>query len=98
MGPTIPDKPAQFRIPRLNRYREIPPEAIGAGIFDGVFCDNFRPEVVRDVIPGVDVVHIAVDIHIFGDSRSNCSRDIRLPYFVTDDERTNERRQRWTMW
>ena len=23
----------------------------------------------------------------FGDSRSNRSRDIRLPYFVTDDER-----------
>ena len=32
-----------------------------------------------------------MDVHIkFGDSGSNCSRDIRLLHFATDDER------RWT--
>ena len=56
-----------------------------------VFRDNLRPEVVSAVISGVAVGWVGVDVLVkCGDSRSNCSRDIRLPHFVTDyndDER-----------
>ena len=51
-----------------------------------LLCDNFRPEAVSDVISGVDVEQGGMNVHVkFGDSRSNCSRDIRLPHFVTND-------------
>ena len=35
VGPIVPDKHVQFGDPRLNRSREIPPESIEGGIFDG---------------------------------------------------------------
>ena len=35
--PIVHDKPVKFRDPHLNRAREIPPEAVGRGIFDGIF-------------------------------------------------------------
>ena len=54
IGPIVPDKCMKFRDPRLNRSREILPEAVGGDIFDVFFRDNFRPEVVRDVISGMD--------------------------------------------
>ena len=33
----VPDKYVKFRNLRFNRSREIPPEAIGGGIFDSFF-------------------------------------------------------------
>ena len=49
----------------------------------------FQLEVVSDVISGVNVEHARVDVSAkFGDSRSDRSRDVRLPHFVTDDGRT----------
>ena len=53
------------------------------------FRDNFRLEVVSEVISGVAVEYRGVDDPVkLGDSGSNRFRDIRLPHFVTDDERT----------
>ena len=34
-GPFVPGKSVKFRGPRLNLSREIPPEAVEGGIFDG---------------------------------------------------------------
>ena len=45
--------------------------------------DNFRREVHGDVISSVIVDPTGVKVRVkFGDSRSNRSRDIRLPHFV----------------
>ena len=45
--------------------------------------DNFRPEVHSDVISGVIVDPTGVKVRVkFVDSRSNRSRDIRLPHFA----------------
>ena len=51
MGPLVPNKRVKFHVPSLNRSREIPPKAVGNGIFD-FFPYNFRPEVDN---VGVDV-------------------------------------------
>ena len=32
----------------------------------------------------------------FGDSRSNCSRDVRLPHFLTNDDDDDEANVRWS--
>ena len=37
VGPIVPNKPVEFRDPRLNCSREFPPEAVGGGIFDSFF-------------------------------------------------------------
>ena len=72
----------------LNRSREIPPEAVGGGIFAS-FPYDFRPEVDNDVISGVAVKYFGVDVGVkFGDSTPNRSRDIRGADFVSN-ERTN---------
>ena len=72
----VPDKkPAKFCDPFLNSSREIPPEAVGRGIFYGFFHANFWLEAVSDVISGADVVE-SDDMKVnekFGDSRSNRS-------------------------
>ena len=47
VGPIVTDKRVKFPDPRLNRSREIPPELVGGGIFDGFFRDNFGLELVR---------------------------------------------------
>ena len=45
--------------------------------------DDCQQEVVSDVIYGVVVEPAGVKVRVkFGDSRSNSSRDIRLPHFV----------------
>ena len=62
-------------------------EAVVYGIFDRYLnFDNCQPELVSDVISGavVDLTGVKVPVK-FGDSRSNRSRDIRLPHFVTND-------------
>ena len=49
--------------------------------------DNFRAEGCSDVIPSVFVDPTGVKVPVkFGDSRTNHSRDIRLPRFVTNDD------------
>ena len=55
VGPIVPHKCGKFGDPRINRSQEIPPEAIGGGIFDSFCRDNFRPEVSSDVISGIAV-------------------------------------------
>ena len=55
VGPVDLDVPVKFRDHRLNRSREIPPKAVGGSIFNGFFLDNFRLEVVSDVISSVAV-------------------------------------------
>ena len=48
--------------------------------------DNFRREVCNDVISGKFVNPTGVKVHgKVGDSRSNRSRDIQLPHFVTNN-------------
>ena len=48
--------------------------------------DNCQPESASDVISGADVEQVGMNVLIkFGDFRSNRSRDIRLPHFVTND-------------
>ena len=46
----VPDKCLKYCNPYLNLSGEIRPEAIGGDIFDRLFRDNFRLEVVSDVI------------------------------------------------
>ena len=42
-----------------------------------LLCDKFRSEVARDVISGVDVEYVGMNVRIkFGDSRSNRFLDI----------------------
>ena len=40
VGPIVLDKLAKFRGPSLNRSPEIPPEAVGGGIFDSFFAST----------------------------------------------------------
>ena len=48
---------------------------------------------------GADAELGGMDVHVkFGDSGSNRSRDIRLPHFVTDDERAKDDAGRQTLW
>ena len=71
MGPFVLDKHVKFNDPGLNRSRDILPEAVGGGIFDCFFRYNVRPEVDNDVISGVAVDHVGVDVRVkFCDSRS----------------------------
>ena len=55
MGPIVPDEPVTFRVPHLNRSQEITHEAVIGGIFDGFIRDNFRREVVSNVMCGYRV-------------------------------------------
>ena len=53
------------------------------GITKQLLCGNFRPEIASDVISGVGVQQVGMNVHVkFSDSRSNRSPDIRLPHFV----------------
>ena len=69
--------PEKLRDPRLNYSQEIPPAAVGGGMFDGFFQDNFPSEIDSDVISGVIAEPTDLKVRgIFGDSRSNNSRDM----------------------
>ena len=49
--------------------------------------DNRQPEVVSVVISGVVTDPTGMNVRVkFGDSKSDCYRDIRLPSFVTNDD------------
>ena len=64
-----------------RRATRIRPKAVIIGRFSNV--DNFRPEVRSDIISGMVVGPMGVKASVkLGDSRSNRSRDIRLPQFV----------------
>ena len=72
VGPFVLDKCLKCRDPSFNRSREIPPEAIGNGIFDSFFRYNSRPEENNDVVSGVAVDNVGMDADVkFCDSRSN---------------------------
>ena len=62
--------------------------------------DNCQPEVVSDVISGTVKDPTGVKVVKFGDSRSNRSRDLRLPHFVTnscnDDDDNDDAGVRWS--
>ena len=93
VGPVVREKQVQFCDPRLNRSREISPEAVGGGEFATVFSnvDNFRPKVAIDVISVTVIDPTLVDFRVkCRDCRSNRARDIRLPQFVTDGRTTND--------
>ena len=54
--------------------------------------DNCQPEVDSDVIFNVVVDPTGMKFLVkFGDSRSNRSRGIRLPHFVTNDDADRRR-------
>ena len=80
----------KFDYPSLNHSGEIPPPPKPSeAAFSTVFPHNFRLEVDNDVISGVAVDSVGMDVPIkFGDSRSNGFRDIRGTDFVSN-ERTN---------
>ena len=76
-GADCPGKRVKFCDPCRNHSREIPPEAVGGGIFDGCFRDNFRPEVASDVISGANVEQFSCEVRAkLCESMSNRSRDI----------------------
>ena len=93
VGPRVLDKRVKYYDPRLNCSRDIPPEAVGGGIFDSPPC-NFHPEVDDDIVSGVTVGLVGMDAPIkLGGSRSNGFRDIRGADFVSN-ERTLAKRIR----
>ena len=57
--------------------------------FLSFFRDNFRPEVASDIISGLSVDEVGLDVFVkFGDSRSSPSRNsrnIRADQFVMDE-------------
>ena len=79
-GPTVPDRWVKFRDPRLNHSGEIRPKAVGCCIFSRF--SNFykcRPEVAGDVISGVALEHVGMDVHAkCGESMLISGRIIRL--------------------
>ena len=81
------DKPVKFHDRRLTRSQEIPPEATWGGVLDHFLnFDDCQSEVASDVISGVVVDLSSMDVHVkFGGSRSDHSRDIWLPQFVTEE-------------
>ena len=85
MGQLVLDKLVKFHDPSLSSSREIPPEAVGGGKID-CFPYSFRPEVDNDVISGMAVANVSMDVPIkFGDSRSNSVRDIRGATFMSNE-------------
>ena len=53
VGPVVLDKAVKCCDPCSNCSRDIPPKAVGGGIFDSNFRGNFRSDVDSDVISGV---------------------------------------------
>ena len=74
--PIVLDKCVKCGDPCLNRSPEIPPEAVGGGIF-GRF-PNFnecRPEAAGDVTSGVPLTYVGKDVAgSFGESKLNNGR------------------------
>ena len=67
----------------FEKFHLKPAEAVFSTVF---FRYNFRPEVDNDVIFGVDVYHVCVDVRVkFADSRLNGFKDIREAYFLSNE-------------
>ena len=69
-----------------RRATQIRPKAVGGAIF-GPFSNvsNFRPDVHSDVVSVEVVEATGLKVRVkLGESRSNRSRDMRLPHFVTN--------------
>ena len=82
MRPIVLDKCVKFRDHSFNRSREIPPKPSEV-VFSTVFRYTFRSEVDSDVISGMTLDYVVVDVRVkFGYSMSNSSRDIRGADFV----------------
>ena len=62
VGPVVLGKPVKFHDHSLNDSREMPPEAVLGGIFDSFVPYNFRPEADNDVISGVAVENVGMDV------------------------------------
>ena len=74
----------QYSLPICSRPKA--DSDVGGGIFGGCFRYNFRREVDNDVISGVVVDYVRIDISVkFGNSRSNGFRDIRGADFVSSE-------------
>ena len=74
----------------LEKFHPMPSEAVFSTVF---FCYNFRVELDNDVVSGVAVDNIGMDVRAkFGDCGANGFRDIRGDDFVSSvsSERTNE--------
>ena len=54
-------------------------------VFSTIFRFNFQSEVDNDVKSGLAENNVGMDVLKFGDSRSNCSRDIRGADFVSNE-------------
>ena len=55
-------------------------------VFSTVFRYNFRPKLVTDVISGVAIENVIVDVPVkFGDYRSNGFQDIGGANFVSNE-------------
>ena len=62
-GSIFPDTFVKFCDIHLNRSGEIKPKAIGCGILAVFFnLDNCRPEVAGDVVSGVALDHVGMDV------------------------------------
>ena len=62
-----------------RRADQIRPKAVVGGIFNGFLRGNFRPQVANDVISGVDVDCVGMDVSAtFGESGLNRGRIILL--------------------
>ena len=64
VGLIVLDKLLKFHGHSLSHSREIPPEAVGGGIFDSFFHYTFWPEVDNGVISGVAVDNVGVNVHV----------------------------------
>ena len=87
MGQIVLENCVKLGHPRSNHSREIPRLKQSEAVFStDFFRYNFLPEVCNNVISGVAIDHVGVDVHvIFGDSYSNNSRGIRGADFVSNE-------------
>ena len=70
VGPIVLDK-CKISWSSLNRFRDIPPEAVGGDIFDSFFALT-SDQKYNDVISGVTVDNVGVDVRVkFDNSRLN---------------------------
>ena len=78
MRPIVSNKGVKFGDLRLKHSREIPLLAVGYGIVDSFFCDNFRPDVVSDVLSGAAIGYVNVDVSVkLDDSTLNIGQIVR---------------------
>ena len=91
MGPVVLDKFVKFCGPSLNRSPRNSTRSRRRRYFRQFFRYNFRPEVDDNVLSGVAVDNVGMDVPVkCGDSRSNGFCDIRGADFVSN-ERTRRR-------